>query len=56
MDIYSILIVAVIMGAIGAYVSERKGRKHREGFLMGFFLGIIGVLIVLLLPKKKIEK
>lgn len=56
MNIYHLLVVAVIMGAIGAFVSERKGRTHLEGFLMGFLLGIIGVLIVLVLPKKKVGK
>ena len=55
MSIYSLLAVAVVMGGLGAYFSEKKGRTHLEGFLMGFLLGLIGLLIVLALPKKKKE-
>ena len=55
MSIYSLLAVAVVMGGLGAYLSEKKGRTHLEGFLMGFLLGLIGLLIVLAFPKKKKE-
>lgn len=53
--IFTLLAVGVISGAIAAYISERKGRRHIEGFLLGFLFGLIGILIALILPKQKIE-
>ena len=53
--IYIGLALGVITGGIGAYFSEGKGRPHLEGFLLGFFFGVIGILITLILPTRKIE-
>lgn len=50
--IYIGLAVSVVVGAIGAYLAETKGRPHLEGFLFGFFLGLIGILIIFILPKR----
>ncbi len=50
--IFSLLAVGVISGAIAAYISERKGRSHIEGFLLGFMFGLIGILITLMLARK----
>ena len=50
--IFTLLAVGVISGAVAAYVSERKGRSHIEGFLLGFMFGLIGVLIALILARK----
>lgn len=47
------LALGVITGAIGAYVSEQKGRSHRFGFWIGFLFGFIGVLGLLMLRKQK---
>ncbi|MDG1053504.1 MAG: hypothetical protein P8O78_02600 [Flavobacteriaceae bacterium] len=55
MSIFTLLALGIVTGGIGAYISERKGRRHLEGFLLGFFFGLIGILISLLLPKRKIE-
>ena len=45
-----LVIGALIMGFIGIYVSDQKNRSGWEGFLFGFFLSIVGVIIVALLP------
>ena len=50
--IFTLLAVGVISGAVAAYISDRKGRSHIEGFLLGFMFGLIGVLIALMLARK----
>lgn len=53
MNIFILLALGVVTGGIGAYISEKKGRRHIEGFLLGFFFGLIGILIALILPKQQ---
>ena len=55
MNIFTLIALGVVTGGIGAFISERKGRPHLEGFLLGFFFGLIGILITLILPKRKTE-
>lgn len=47
-----LLIHCVILGLFGRYVALQKNRSAGEGFLFGFFLSIVGVLIITLLPNK----
>jgi CDP-diglyceride synthetase len=47
---------AIVMGFIGRYVSKSKNRSGWEGFLFGFFLSILGIIIAALLPTIKKEK
>jgi hypothetical protein len=49
---------AVAFGALGAYLSVKKGRSHRFGFFIGFLFGIFGVLSLLIISNKpkKIDK
>lgn len=47
-----IFAIAIIFGALGAYIAEKKGRKHYEGFLLGF----LGVIVEFFLPSKKLDK
>lgn len=42
----------VVMGFVGMFVSEAKGRGSGEGFLLGCLLGPLGVLVAALLPTK----
>ena len=42
--------LALIMGLLGRYVAKEKNRSGLEGFLFGFFLSILGIIIVALLP------
>ncbi len=41
-----VAIWAVVWGAITSHMSRKKGYGSFSGFLWGFFLGIIGVIIV----------
>jgi CDP-diglyceride synthetase len=50
------LIFTTIMGFIGIYIAEEKGRSSSEGFLFGFFFSVIGLIIVAVLPTKLVEK
>lgn len=48
------LALGVATGALGSYISEKKGRTHRFGFIIGFLFGLIGVLgLLILAPKPK---
>jgi MFS family permease len=59
MDAASIAgIVAVFLMIIGfpvgtGYIADRKGRRFVAWAAVGFFLGIIGLLIAVLVPAKK---
>tara|TARA_B100001057_G_C22304601_1_gene739643 strand:- start:114 stop:440 length:327 start_codon:yes stop_codon:yes gene_type:complete len=50
MDIIVVIVAAIIFGFVGRYVAASKGRSEAEGFLFGFFLSLIGIIIVALLP------
>ena len=53
MVIYAALALSVFLGALGAYLNERKGYPHWLGFLMGFFFGLLGILALLFSQRKK---
>ena len=52
MSLYVYLALGVLLGALGSYIAERRGRSHLEGFILGFLFGVIGLLIESFLPKK----
>ena len=55
MGIFQLLLVLIfptIFGFVGRYVAKQKGRSSMEGFLLGFFLSVFGLLIIVLLPTK----
>jgi len=41
----------LICAFIGGKMSASKGRSYTEGFILGFFLGIIGLILVWQLPR-----
>ena len=43
----------MITGFLGKYVANEKNRSNTEGFLLGFFFNLLGVIIVALLPSKE---
>lgn len=56
-DIFILVgLAAIVMGFIGRYVSKSKNRGGWEGFLFGFFLSVLGIIIAALLPTIKKEK
>ena len=48
----TLFIPFVITGLIGRYIAIQKGRSKTEGFLLGFFLSLFGILIEALLPSQ----
>lgn len=49
----SMFFILLICGIIAAMIASFKGRNTAGWFLAGLFLGVIGVLLVGLLPKLK---
>lgn len=47
------VVVAVISGTWAGAVASGKERSMQGWFLVGFFLPIIGVIVIYLLPKSK---
>lgn len=41
-----------VCGWLGSWIAGEKGRDSTEGWLLGAFLGPLGILIELLLPTK----
>ena len=50
---YFSMAIGVALGSWGVYLAEKKNRSRQLGFLLGFFFGIIGILILILLIDKK---
>jgi uncharacterized membrane protein len=49
-----VYIEALIMGSIAEYIADKKGIKN--GFAWGFFLNIIGLIVVGVLPNENTQK
>jgi hypothetical protein len=47
-----LILHAVVSCFLGDSISRQKNRNRNEGRLLGFFLGLIGVIIVSILPNK----
>ena len=43
-----LIFLLVILGLIGGFIAQAKGHSFLGGFLWGFFLGPIGIIITLL--------
>ena len=50
--IISLVLGLIICAFVGNYISKQKGRDTTEGVLFGLLGGIIGLIIVALLPNK----
>ena len=50
-----LVIHCVILGLFGRYVALQKNRSPSEGFLFGFFLSLIGILVVAMMPTNEKE-
>jgi VIT1/CCC1 family predicted Fe2+/Mn2+ transporter len=44
--------IIAALGFLGKYIAELKGRNPLEGFLPGTLLGLLGILIEALFPRK----
>ena len=46
------LLISFFFGFLTKRLSVKKGRKSKEGFLLGFSFSLLGVIIEYLLPSK----
>jgi len=46
------LVAMVIMGLCNRFVFERKGLSGTLGFVLGFFFGVLPLLVVMFFPNK----
>jgi hypothetical protein len=53
MHFFTLLLFWIFFGFCASYFAEKKGRNPLYWFFIGLFLGLIGVVIILLLPKKE---
>lgn len=53
---FGALVLAIIMGTWTGAVAGRKGRDTRAWFILGFFLPIIGLVVIYILKPKDSEK
>lgn len=47
-----LILIAFVSAGIGAFIANTKGRSVAEGLLLGFILGIFGLIIEAVLPSK----
>lgn len=50
------LALCIIFGVLCAKIARRKNRDKVGWFFIGFFLGVIGLLIILCIPKENETK
>lgn len=55
-SMYSMLAIWVIIGIICSFVAKSKGKNQYLWFAIGVLFSVLGLLILLLLPKKEKEK
>jgi hypothetical protein len=48
----SAFLLAAACGALGSAISKHKNREPVEGFLLGFLLSVIGLVVAAVLPAK----
>ena len=46
------LVVVIAFGMCGAWIMSKKYRSTAVGFVLGAVLGLIGIIIALILPRK----
>lgn len=51
MSLFGLIVLCALCGGIACAINQSKNRSGGEGFLLGALLGIIGLIIVLCLPK-----
>lgn len=54
--IFAGIVIAIILGTWAGAVAARKGRSMQLWFIIGFFLPIIGLVIIYILKPVETEK
>jgi hypothetical protein len=52
MEFYISLLLLVVIGSFCFYIAKKRQRNPYFWFFIGFFFGILGLLFLLLIPKK----
>ena len=52
LELIVVLAIVVVFGIPSAIVASRKGLNVYLGFILGAVLGIVGLVIVLIIPRK----
>lgn len=56
MHIFNLVLFWTFFGFWASYLARKKGKNPTTWFLLGIFLGIIGVLLIFLLPPKRVSQ
>lgn len=52
MQLLNLILFWVFFGCIASYLAKRRGRNPLAWFFLGLFLGVLGVLLVAILPNR----
>lgn len=52
MQLLNLILFWVFFGCIASYLAKRRGRNPLAWFFIGLFLGVLGVLLVVILPNR----
>ena len=50
------IVIPLLMGGISAYIAKNRGRNPAIWFFIGLFFGLIGVIVLLILPVVKTSR
>jgi len=53
MQLFNLILFWVFFGCLASFVAKRRGRNPITWFFLGLFLGILGVLLVIVLPSRR---
>lgn len=56
MNIFLTFVIGILFGLICAHYAKQRGRNPRNWFFVGLLLGVFGLILVFLLPKKTVDK
>lgn len=55
-ELFFSFILWIVAGTICAYIAKKRGRRPQVWFFLGMVLGLLGMIILFLLPDKKREQ
>lgn len=55
MSVFHLALFWLFFGCLGAFLAQKRGRNPLLWFGVGLFLGLLGALTVILLPKPRVQ-
>lgn len=52
MQLLNLILFWVFFGCVASYLAKRRGRNPLAWFFLGLFLGVLGILLVVILPNR----